>query len=90
MMLRMKERVTISVEAEALEIARAEVASGQAPNLSAAVEGALRARGKARALKETIELVEEMHGPASEEMKEWAIQELRRARQETLSSTPEH
>jgi hypothetical protein len=89
MMLRMKERVTISVEPEALEIARAEVKAGQAPNLSAAVEGALRARGRSQALREAVELAEREHGPVSEEMKEWAIKELERARRETLSSMQE-
>ena len=87
MMLRMKERVTISVEPEALEIARAEVKAGQAPNLSAAVEGALRARGRSEALREAVELAEQEHGPVSEEMKEWAIGELKRAMRETSSST---
>lgn len=89
MMQRMKERVTISVEPEALEVARADVKSGQAPNLSAAVEGALRARGKAEALRGAVELAEEMHGPVSEEMKDWAIEELKRAVRETSSSTQE-
>jgi Arc/MetJ-type ribon-helix-helix transcriptional regulator len=89
MMLRMRERVTISVEPEALEIARAEVKAGQAPNLSAAVEGALRAHGKSQALREAVELAEQEHGPVSEEMKEWAIKELERAQRETSSSTQE-
>jgi hypothetical protein len=83
----MKERVTISVEPEALEIARAEVEAGQAPNLSAAVEGALRARGKSQALMEAVELAEREHGPVSEEMKEWAIRELTRTSHEASSST---
>jgi hypothetical protein len=89
MMLRMKERVTISVEPEALEIARAEVKTGQAPNLSAAVEGALRARAKSVALWEAVELAEQEHGPVSKEMEEWAIRELTRASREASSSTRE-
>ena len=88
-MLRMKERVTISVEPEALEIARAEVKVGQAPNLSAAVEAALRARGKSEALWEAVELAEKEHGPVSKEMEEWAIRELMRASREASSSTRE-
>jgi Arc/MetJ-type ribon-helix-helix transcriptional regulator len=88
-MFRMKERVTISVEPDALEIARAEVEAGQAPNLSAAVEAALRARGRAEALREAVELAEREHGPVSEEMKEWAIKELKRASREISSSTQE-
>ena len=83
----MKERVTISVEAEALEIARAEVKAGQAPNLSAAVEAALRARGKAEALREAVEIAEQEHGPLSEEMKEWGEREVERALREASSST---
>jgi Arc/MetJ-type ribon-helix-helix transcriptional regulator len=83
----MKERVTISVEPEALEIARAEVKTGQAPNLSAAVEGALRARGRSEALREAVEIAEQEHGPLSEEMKEWGKQEVERALREASSST---
>jgi hypothetical protein len=41
----MKEQVTICVEHEALETARAEVESGEAPDLSVAVERALEAAG---------------------------------------------
>jgi hypothetical protein len=50
MMLRMKERVSISVERDVLETVREEVAAGAAPNLSAAIEVALRERARARAL----------------------------------------
>lgn len=88
-MFRMKERVTISVEPEALAMARAEVEVGQAPNLSAAVEGALRARSKSTLLREAVELAEEEHGPVSKEMEEWAMRELKRAFLETSSSMPE-
>jgi hypothetical protein len=87
-MVRMKERVTISVEAEALDVARGAVTAGQAPNLSAAVEAALRARGRAEALREAVELAEREHGPVGEEKEQWAIQELRRAAREISSSTP--
>jgi Arc/MetJ-type ribon-helix-helix transcriptional regulator len=89
MMLRMKERVTISVEPEALEAARAEVETGKAPNLSVAVERALRASSKSQALKEALELAEEIHGPISREAEEWGRRELERAFRETSSSTPE-
>lgn len=89
MMYRMKERVTISVEPEALQVARAEVEAGKAPNVSAAVEAALRARGRSRALREAIQLSEAEHGPISEEATEWARRELERAFRETSSSTPE-
>ncbi len=88
-MLRMKERVTISVEPDALEMARAEVRAGEASSLSAAIEKALRARGKLHALKEAVELAEAEHGPVSKEMEEWAISELRRASQQISSSTLE-
>jgi glucosamine 6-phosphate synthetase-like amidotransferase/phosphosugar isomerase protein len=85
----MKERVTISVETEALDVAREAVRAGRAPNLSAAVEAALKARGRAVALREAVELAEQEHGPVGEEMEQWAIQELRQAASETSSSTPE-
>jgi Arc/MetJ-type ribon-helix-helix transcriptional regulator len=85
----MKERFTISVEPEALQIARAEVEAGKAPSVSAAVEGALRARGKSQALREAVQLWEAEHGAISEEAREWARRELSRAFEETSSSTPE-
>jgi len=88
-MLGMKKRVTISVDPEVLEVARADVDTGRAPNLSVAVEGALRARGRSVALQEAVALAEEEHGTVSEEMEEWAIGELRRVRRETSSSMPE-
>ena len=87
-MLRMKERVTISVEPEALDVARAEVKAGDAPNLSVAVERALRARAKSQALKEALDLWEEEHGPISKEAEEWGRRELERAFREISSSTP--
>ena len=89
MMVRMKERVTISVESEALETARAEVKSGRAPNLSAAVERALLERRKSEAVREGVELWEAQHGPIGEEAEEWAERELDRAFQDASSSTPE-
>ena len=88
MMLLMKKRVTISIEPDALDAVRAEVESGRAPNLSVAVERALRERARSDALKEVVELAEEEHGPLSEEMKEWGRREVRRALRETSSSTP--
>jgi Arc/MetJ-type ribon-helix-helix transcriptional regulator len=87
MMLLMKERVTISVDPEALQIARDEVAAGKAPNVSAAVEEALRARGRKKALREAIQLWEAEFGPISEEAREWARKELKRVFAETSSST---
>jgi len=88
-MLRMKERVTISIEPEALTAARAEVEDGRAPNLSVAVERALVARRRAEALREALELWEAEYGPIGEEAEEWADRELQRAFRETSSSTPE-
>jgi Arc/MetJ-type ribon-helix-helix transcriptional regulator len=85
----MKERVTISVEPAALEGARAEVASGRAPNLSAAVERALIARRKSEALREYLELWEDEYGPIEKEAEEWGEKELERAFREISSSTPE-
>lgn len=54
-MTRMKERVSISVEQDVLETVREEVASGEAPNLSAAIEVALRERARARALDRLLD-----------------------------------
>ena len=88
-MLRMKERVTISVEPEVLEAAREEVRGGAAPNLSVAVERALRAQSKRQALREALELSDAEHGPISEEAEEWARREMRRAMREISSSTRE-
>jgi hypothetical protein len=89
MMFRMKERVTISVEPEALEAARAEVKTGRAPNLSVAVERALLSRGKTQALREALELSDAEHGPISKEAEEWGRREMERAFREMSSSTPE-
>lgn len=88
-MFRMKERVTISVEPDALAGARAEVEAGRAPNLSAAVERALRATSKTQALREALELSDAIHGPIGEEAEAWGRKELERAFQEMSFSTPE-
>lgn len=89
MMLRMKERVTISVEQEALDAARAEVEAGRAPNLSAAVEKALVRAKKRQAMREAVALWEEEFGPIKEEAREWARRELDRAWGEISSSMQE-
>jgi hypothetical protein len=81
----MKTRVTISVDEEALEIARAEVEAGKAPNVSAAVEEALRARGKQQALRDSLDMLEAEYGPIGEEAEEWARRELRRTDRERSS-----
>jgi hypothetical protein len=86
----MKERVTISVEPEALEGPRADVESGRAPNLSAAVERSLTKERKRRALREAVVLWEEEFGPISEEAREWARREMARVRNRGSSSTREH
>jgi Arc/MetJ-type ribon-helix-helix transcriptional regulator len=85
----MKERVTISIEPQALEDARADVEAGRAPNLSAAVERSLTKAKKRRALREAIALWEEEFGPISEEAREWARKEMARVRNRDSSSTPE-
>lgn len=89
MMVHMKERVTISVEPDALAAVRAEVETGKAPNLSVAVERALLARRRSEALREALELWQDEHGPITEEEKKWGRKELDRALRETSSSTPE-
>jgi hypothetical protein len=85
----MKERVTICVEPEALETARAEVESGEAPDLSMAVERALRADSKSKSLREALEASDAIHGPIGREAAEWGQRELERAFREMSSSTPE-
>jgi Arc/MetJ-type ribon-helix-helix transcriptional regulator len=89
MMLRMKERVTISVEPQTLQIARDEVEAGRAPNVSAAFEDAVKARARKRALREALDMWEEEFGPIGEEAREWARKEMARVRAELSSSTPE-
>ncbi len=89
MMFCMKERVTISVEPEALEAVRAEVKTGRAPNLSVAVERALLSRSKTQALREALELSDAEHGPISKEAEEWGRREMERAFREISSSTQE-
>jgi Arc/MetJ-type ribon-helix-helix transcriptional regulator len=85
----MKERITISVEPEVVQIAREDVEAGRAPSVSAAVEEAVRARGRSQALRDAVRLSEAEHGPISEEAKEWARKELERAFGEIASSTQE-
>lgn len=75
----MKERVSISLEPEALKAVRAEVETGKAPNLSAAIEQALRRYNKTQALREALELSDAIHGPIAEEAKEWGRKEMERA-----------
>jgi Arc/MetJ-type ribon-helix-helix transcriptional regulator len=82
MMLRMKKRITISVEPEVVEIARDEVEAGRAPNVSAAIEDAVVSRMRSRALREALELSEAEHGPIGEEAMEWARKEMTRVRAE--------
>jgi Arc/MetJ-type ribon-helix-helix transcriptional regulator len=87
-MFRMKERVTISIEPEALEAVRAEVKTGRAPNLSVAVERALLSRSKSQALREALEMSDAEHGPIDQEAGEWAQKELERVFGEISFSTP--
>jgi Arc/MetJ-type ribon-helix-helix transcriptional regulator len=89
MMLRMKERVTISVEPEVIQIARDQVEAGEAANVSAAFEEALKAQGRKRALREALDMWEEEFGPIGEEAKEWARKEMARVRRERSSWTRE-
>lgn len=86
-MRRMKERVTISIEPEALEQVRADVEAGRAPNLSAAVEKRLVKEKRRQAMREAVALWEEEFGPISEEAREWARKELERVWGEMSSST---
>jgi hypothetical protein len=85
----MKEQVTICVQHEVLEAARAEVESGEVSDLSAAVERALRAASKSKSLREALEISEAIHGPIGREAAEWGQRELERAFREMSSSKPE-
>jgi hypothetical protein len=85
----MKERVTISVEPEVLQIARDEVEVGRAPNVSAAFEEAVKVRSRRRALREALDLWEEEFGPIGEEAREWARKEAMRVFGRASYSTPE-
>lgn len=89
MIIRMKERVTISVVPAALETARAEVAAGRAPNVSAAIEEMLLAQSRRQALRELLEELDERYGSLTEEEEEWGRREVDRAFGEASSSTPE-
>lgn len=82
MMLRMKKRITISVEPEVVEIAKEDVEVGRAANVSAAIEDAVVSRRRSRALREALELSEAEHGPIGEEAMEWAKKEMARVRAE--------
>lgn len=81
-MLRMKKRITISVEPEVVEIAKEDVETGRAPTVSAAIEDAIVSRKRSRALREALELSEAEHGPIGEEAMEWARKEMARVREE--------
>jgi hypothetical protein len=82
MMLRMKERVTISVEPEVVQIAREDVEAGRASSVSGAVEDAVMARARRRALREALAMREAEFGPIGEEAKAWAREEMARVRAE--------
>lgn len=88
-MLRMKERVTISIEPETLEIARAEVERGRAPNLSAAIERLVRKEARHQSIREFVQMWEEEFGPIKEEERQWAREKLLKAWGEISSSTQE-
>ncbi len=81
-MLRMKKRITISVEPEVVEIAKEDVEAGRAPTVSAAIEDSVISRRRSRALQEALELSEAEHGPIGEEATEWASREMARVRAE--------
>ncbi len=93
-MFRMKARITISVDPEALETVRAEVKAGRAPSVSAAVEELLLANSRKQALKDLLDEMDAEYGPLTEEEEEWGRKEAERAFgegvfDEPTSSTPE-
>lgn len=84
-MFRMKERITISVDPEALEEVRAEVAAGRAPSVSAAVERILLAETRRLNLKEVLDEMDAEYGPLTKEEEEWGEKEIERAFRELSS-----
>lgn len=70
----MKERLTISVESSALAAVRDEVESGEAPNLSAAIEAALQDHARARALDHLLDSFAANHPgePLTDSERAWA------------------
>lgn len=79
MMVRMKKRITISIDPEVLASVQEEVEAGEAPNISAAIEALLRKRKQMQALKELLQMFEEHHAgnPLTEEEKRQAREDLR-------------
>jgi hypothetical protein len=77
-----KERVTISVEPEVVQIAREDVEAGRAETVSGAIEDAVVSRAKRRALREALDMREAEFGPISEEARAWAKKEMARVRAE--------
>lgn len=77
---RMKERVSISVESDVLEAVRHEVEAGEAPNLSAAIESALREHSRARALDQLLDDFATHHpgAPLTDAERTWARNALGR------------
>ncbi len=84
-MFRMKERITISVDPEALETVRAEVKAGRAPSVSAAVEELLLANSRKQALKDLLDEMDAEYGPLTKEEEEWGEKEIERAFRELSS-----
>jgi hypothetical protein len=78
----MKERVTISVEPEVIQIAREDVEAGRATSVSGAMEDAVKARARRRALREALAMREAEFGPIGEEARAWAKKEMARVRVE--------
>ncbi len=82
-MLRMtKERVTISVEPEVIQIAREDVEADRAVTVSGAIEDAVVSRKRSRALREALDMWEDEFGPIDEEARAWAKKEMARVRAE--------
>lgn len=77
---RVKERVSISIEGDVLDTVRQEVATGAAPNLSSAIESALRERARARALDLLLEDFAAQHPdqPLTDAERSWARNALGR------------
>ena len=70
------ERVTISVPADLLHAARAQVEAGRSASMSALVSGALADQLRRQRMEQVLDEIEAEHGQPSREELKWARQAL--------------
>jgi Arc/MetJ-type ribon-helix-helix transcriptional regulator len=78
MMVRMKKRITISIDPEVLATVQEDVEAGKAANVSAAIEAILKEDKRLKAFDELLEMLEAAHpdDPITEEEIRQAEEEL--------------